>query len=57
MSRNHRLSQEKHSVTSYFPDTIFWYHRISEDIQQERGMYGMIIVEQKLQQKHLAKFR
>ncbi len=31
----------------FFPDAgVFWYHpHIREDIQQERGMYGMIIVE------------
>ncbi|MEK6903519.1 MAG: multicopper oxidase family protein [Nanoarchaeota archaeon] len=34
----------------FFPDAgVFWYHpHIREDIQQERGMYGMIIVEQKV---------
>ncbi|HLC72362.1 MAG TPA: multicopper oxidase family protein [Candidatus Nanoarchaeia archaeon] len=37
----------------FFPDTgVFWYHpHIREDIQQERGMYGMIIVEQEDQEQ------
>lgn len=31
----------------FFPDAgVFWYHpHIREDIQQEKGMYGMIVVE------------
>ncbi len=37
----------------FFPDVgVFWYHpHIREDIQQERGMYGMILVEQEQAQE------